>query len=90
MLPFQCNNMHSEPLLGALRLGLYFLIFFLDEKRHWLSRQYALFGTLEVVFFLCIWHAFIVFQERGKTKKGVLPQTQQDVWRHKVAQELSA
>ena len=78
MLPFQCNNMHAEPLVGAGRLVLYFGLYFWDKDRHWFSRQYPLFGTLEAVFFLFLWHVFIILQGKKEEEEPVLPMTEKD------------
>lgn len=58
MVPFRCNNLHYSPVTSLFRLGMYFLTEYFDADRHWLARQYPLFGTQEVVLFLFAWHVF--------------------------------
>lgn len=72
MIPFRCNNMHYSPVLSFGRLGVYFLLYYLDSDRHWIARQYPLFATQEVVVFLFAWHAFIWAKEQ-KTSRDPLP-----------------
>lgn len=82
MIPFRCNNLHINPALGLARLVFYLFLYFIDGKRHWISRQYSLFATLEAIFFLFVWHIFIIY--RSKEKDPVLPLTEKDRWKAKV------
>jgi hypothetical protein len=76
MIPFRCNNLHYSPVIGMARLASYFLLPLLDAKRHWITRQYPLFGTEEVVLFLFVWHLFVWIRERttlSPPQKTLLP-----------------